>query len=710
MNEIYLSGTIGQSFWDEEFFTEASVREVLEGLTGPLTVNLNSGGGIATEGQAIYTLLKDYPGAVTVVVNGIAASAASLIAMAGDHIIMPEGAIMMIHDPASWAVEGRGTEADHLKAAKHLGVIANAYAAIYAARAGISPEAARKIMQVETYYDGPQAVRAGFATATDDSAAAAAAALFDYNLYAYAPASLRAVGDAVGRRQSKRAVAAMMAGSNNAQKEAFMPKPRATRANATMNDDQAPTLEDDLDPALDDQNLDDITASDDADITASDDDEITADDGDDLDDLNASGADPDDELKTAMRATAVMKLCKARGISTAVAHHYIAAGMSSDDVRRLHPSNKDGRMPQTTAFTPRARIVRDEVDTRRAALTGAIFAKMQQKRGRKVEVQGASRQYMDAGLIEMASVATGRKLPRFAMSYGVREQFMMDAMHSTSDFPAIFQNALHKVLLDTYSNFTPTYQRVAERKDFNDFRPMPLVMTGSLPMLKPITETGEIKHGTFSDRGEMATIERYGVIVPIDRAMIVNDELGAIARVMERYGRTVGVFEERTFYSLAFSGLMSDEKPIFHTDHKNVAPNGSDITDDAVSEARTYLREAKGLDGEPLYLNPNLLLVGPKNETAAQRLLAQTTPANADDVNVFSGQLGLVVTPEITGREWYVFDDTNPCWTYGYLEDASAPRVSTQELFDQQGMKLKLEHDFGVGHARYESGFKNIGR
>src|SRR5690606_23870751 len=131
-------GTVGSSFWDEEYFTAKTVREALADLSGPLTVRINSGGGIATEGQAIYSALRSYGDQVHVVIEGIAASAASLIAMAGDTITMSTGAILMIHDPASWYIDGRGTEEDHLHAAKGLGVIANAYASIYAKRAGVS--------------------------------------------------------------------------------------------------------------------------------------------------------------------------------------------------------------------------------------------------------------------------------------------------------------------------------------------------------------------------------------------------------------------------------------------------------------------------------------------------------------------------------------------------------------------------------------------
>ncbi|MEZ1817453.1 hypothetical protein QVM29_32355, partial [Pseudomonas aeruginosa] len=84
---------------------------------------------------------------------------------------------------ANWYTQGRGTEDDHLHIAKSLAVLANAYAGIYAARAGISADEAREIMKAETYFDGAGAVEAGFATETDEENDAAAAATFDYRLY-----------------------------------------------------------------------------------------------------------------------------------------------------------------------------------------------------------------------------------------------------------------------------------------------------------------------------------------------------------------------------------------------------------------------------------------------------------------------------------------------------------------------------------------------
>ena len=95
MSELRLYGTVGSSFWDEDFFTARQVREQLDGMSGPLTVRINSGGGIATEGQAIYTALRAYEGEVNVVIEGVATcevDGAVTLVRQGESIDVPTGA------------------------------------------------------------------------------------------------------------------------------------------------------------------------------------------------------------------------------------------------------------------------------------------------------------------------------------------------------------------------------------------------------------------------------------------------------------------------------------------------------------------------------------------------------------------------------------------------------------------------------------------
>lgn len=183
--ELVLSGTVGAE-WFEDSFTHGDVVAALARLEGDITVRINSGGGIASEGAAIYSTLTTYDGAVSVVVEGIAASAASLIAMAGDTITMAAGALMMIHDPLNITF---GDSAAHAKTIEELEAYAISYARIYAKRAGISVDEARAIMREVTWMDGEAAVAAGFA---DNSSAdkAKPVAAYDYRTYAKAPSKL----------------------------------------------------------------------------------------------------------------------------------------------------------------------------------------------------------------------------------------------------------------------------------------------------------------------------------------------------------------------------------------------------------------------------------------------------------------------------------------------------------------------------------------
>lgn len=203
--DLVLYGFVGMPSWlDDSGFTSREVIEALAEFDGDVTVRINSPGGIATEGSAIYAALAAHDGVVTAVVEGVAASAASIIAMAGDEIVMAGGALMMIHDPSGITF---GTAEDHRATAATLDVLAGAMARIYAKRAGITAAVARQIMQVETWFDGPEAVKQGFATrAETETDATATVPVFDYRSFKHAPAPLVARVDG-WRSEGKRLAA-----------------------------------------------------------------------------------------------------------------------------------------------------------------------------------------------------------------------------------------------------------------------------------------------------------------------------------------------------------------------------------------------------------------------------------------------------------------------------------------------------------------------
>jgi ATP-dependent Clp protease protease subunit len=188
--QLTLTGFVGDSFWDDGF-TQGEVLVALAQIDddADLTVLINSGGGYATEGAAIYAMLGRRSGQTNIVVDGIAASAASLIAMAGDTITMSAGSVMMIHDPAGMTF---GNSADHAKTIEGLEALATSYARVYAARSGKTIDEARDIMKAERWFGPDEAVAEGFADEIGEAKAKAVAA-FDYRLYTAAPNRLVAL-------------------------------------------------------------------------------------------------------------------------------------------------------------------------------------------------------------------------------------------------------------------------------------------------------------------------------------------------------------------------------------------------------------------------------------------------------------------------------------------------------------------------------------
>jgi len=159
-NSISIFDVIGADYWGEGV-TASRIAGALRSLNGAdVTVNVNSPGGDMFEGLAIYNLLREYEGKVTVKVLGLAASAASIIAMAGDDIQIGRGAFLMIHN--CW-VYAMGNRHDLAQIASDMEPFDKAMGDIYSVRTGLSKEEVAAMMDGETYIGGSDAVDKGFA-------------------------------------------------------------------------------------------------------------------------------------------------------------------------------------------------------------------------------------------------------------------------------------------------------------------------------------------------------------------------------------------------------------------------------------------------------------------------------------------------------------------------------------------------------------------
>jgi len=186
--EMWLYDVIDSDDWYGVTASEVVMALSMAGGSDVL-VHVNSPGGMATEGLAIYNTFKNYEGKVTMRIEGMAASAASIVVLAGNEVVIEPAAMMMIHD--AWGVT-IGPADDHRAQADVLDKLSDVLAGIYAGKAGKTSAHWRDQMKAETWYSGQEAVDAGLAdklNTTDNSTSEeTAAARWDASsLFAKAP-------------------------------------------------------------------------------------------------------------------------------------------------------------------------------------------------------------------------------------------------------------------------------------------------------------------------------------------------------------------------------------------------------------------------------------------------------------------------------------------------------------------------------------------
>ena len=179
---LFLNGTIAEESWFDDDVTPQLFKEELFSGSGDITVWINSPGGDCIAAAQIYNMLMDYPHNITVKIDGIAASAASVIAMAGTKVLVSPVSMMMIHNPATIAF---GNAAEMQKAIAMLDEVKESIINAYEIKTSLPRVKLAHLMDAETWMDANSAVELGFADGilfrednADNSAAPSVSMLF----------------------------------------------------------------------------------------------------------------------------------------------------------------------------------------------------------------------------------------------------------------------------------------------------------------------------------------------------------------------------------------------------------------------------------------------------------------------------------------------------------------------------------------------------
>jgi ATP-dependent protease ClpP protease subunit len=688
--ELLIYGQIGASFW-EETVTAADVIAQLDTLPAAAAVvhvRINSIGGSVPDGLAIYNALKRCPAQIIVTVDGVAASIASLIAMAGDEVRMPATSMMMVHDPrVSWM---ELANADALReAADMLDAWAVSMAAAYAAKTGISTDEviAQLLDGKDHYYTGEQAVAAHLADTLETfepvEADPALTATLE-RLVAQAPEQIRHLVVASAARQPVHAPSAPHVAA-----PAAAPAATTTGAHTMPNpNNAAPQAE----PAA---NAATITA----------------------------------QAHTALRERnesilATLEPCMAR---EGIRELYVQA-LGDPDMTLAQVQAKAltlvGAQAEPLARGMHVELGADSRDKMRAAGEQILLARAGVITGADAERARQGNPFARATLVGMAeSLLIQAGVDTRGMS---REDIARRALavgQSTGDFPVLLENVLHKTLVGAYNTAAFTWNRFCSTGTLSDYRPHNRYHLSSFSDLQEVGEGGEYKAGTLGD-GEKETItgKRKGRILNITPEVLINDDLGAFIRLTQTLGQAAGRTIEKDVYALlALNGglgpVMSDGLTLFHADHGNIAATPAVPTVTSVDAMRVALGKQMDPGGNDFLDLMLAIWLGPLGMDGDVRVLneAQYDVSVANKFQVPNKSRGLfrdvVGTPRLTGNAWYGFADPaiEPVIEVAFLDGVQTPTLQQETKFATDGLAWKVVHRYGVGGVGWRGAQRNAG-
>jgi len=331
--------------------------------------------------------------------------------------------------------------------------------------------------------------------------------------------------------------------------------------------------------------------------------------------------------------------------------------------------------------------------------------------------------------LETLCARQGQVLP---MEHGSND-FLRAAFSGSSIGATILGAVANKALADVFAEpnwIAPRICGTASHANFHTHTVYSLAINGDLEEVAP---TGELEHMDVSDESWTRVLKTRGALLRVTRTDMINDDLGAFARTAPTMARkTRNSLEKATFTAINVTGAGTTH---FTTAHGNYL-SGAALTVPALDAAVLAFRNLKGPDGDPMLLEPEILLVPTTAEAIARRLLAlgstviasglSSTSAKVLDsnTNIYAGRFGgqplvsqYLENSNLTGSSATAFyllanPAVAPCFEICYLNGQTMPTVEYFGLeadVDTLGVTWRVYFDFGVGAAEWRAGVKHAG-
>lgn len=400
------------------------------------------------------------------------------------------------------------------------------------------------------------------------------------------------------------------------------------------------------------------------------------------------------------RCSEIMTAVRAAKLDESYAQELISQSVSADEARKAIFSKMAEAKPEPKVDnTVRVEIVADETDKKRDGIVEALLHRVDPRNFKPSQ----------------GNPFIGLNVLRMFESFVPRNGGMTDAqlatrVMSTSDLPYILSNTAEKAAQKKYDLQPRTWERWASSITLRNYKTADRLRSGDFSSLLERQEGGEFKRGSFSEEREQVALKDFGIVMSFTRRMLINDDLGEIAKVTAQSGVAASRLENKLVYDvLKNNAAMGDSVALFHSTHANLG-TGAALSDTTIGEAFKLMREQTSVDGlDRLNLAPKYLIVGPQNEVLARKYMAVISPTAASDVNVFSSSLELIIDSELNTNDYFFAADQNLIDTVQLvrLEGEEKPRVESRVNFETESVELKVAHAANAFAADFRGLVKN---
>ena len=399
------------------------------------------------------------------------------------------------------------------------------------------------------------------------------------------------------------------------------------------------------------------------------------------------------------RSSEILALATAGHLTLERASEFVSKGTSIDEVRKavIDEKSRSSHTVVVGGVPDAANMMRD--------VENSILLRC----GVKIpDVKPSENYFRGATLTDMARHIVG-------INSMDRVDIAQRAM-SNDQFTLLLGNIANRVMVSNFEEQEGTYNLWTTNVDLPNFKLQTDVSVknpnGRLSKLK---EKGELESLELDDNGEAWKLESYGNKFVFTRQMLINDDLGAFTNIIATFGQMA----KRTSNGLVYDLLqakgdfanykMSDNKALFHSDHKNMGTAAA-LASASLSDARVLMR--RQMDGKTaLNINPKYLIVSPENETIAKQLLTSESDLSGNNsgvTNIHKNSLDLIVESELSANPWFLAAARKTIKT-GILAGTGGQPIVQEKMKSAGGVEFECLYDFGVMIEDFRGLYRNLG-